>query len=302
MMNHLLESSQLSSDDILHLLKRATYFKQHPQSRPQYPHITLANLFYEPSTRTRVSFEMAAHNLGIRVINFDSERSSETKGEMIEDTLHTLFAMGITLCVIRHKQSGLPKAMAGALPYGLHVINAGDGTNEHPSQGLLDLFTIAARKPDLAQLKIAIVGDLLHSRVANTLQSLCAVMNVGELVLVAPEMWHPRALVYGRLTTSLSDGLQDADVVMALRIQQERLATHEGLDLKQYHQAYAITKARLAYAKPDVMVMHPGPINRGVEIDSDVADGSCSVILEQVENGVFMRMAILENLILKAPL
>ena len=194
MMNHLLESSQLSSDDILHLLKRATYFKQHPQSRPQYPHITLANLFYEPSTRTRVSFEMAAHNLGIRVINFDSERSSETKGEMIEDTLHTLFAMGITLCVIRHKQSGLPKAMAGALPYGLHVINAGDGTNEHPSQGLLDLFTIAARKPDLAQLKIAIVGDLLHSRVANTLQSLCAVMNVSCARDVAParvSLWSP---------------------------------------------------------------------------------------------------------------
>lgn len=297
MMKHFLESSQLSSEDIHHLLKRATYFKQHPQSYPQYPHITLANLFYEPSTRTRVSFEMAAKNLGIRVVNLDSERSSESKGEMIEDTVHTLFAMGVTLFVIRHKQSGLPKAMAGALPYGLQVINAGDGTNEHPSQGLLDLLTITVHKPNLSQLKIVIVGDLLHSRVANTLQSLCALMNVGELVLVAPEIWHPRALVYGRLTTSLPEAIEDADVVITLRIQQERLATQEGLDLKQYHQAYAITKARLAYAKPDVMVMHPGPINRGVEIDSDVADGPRSFILEQVQNGVFMRMAILESLI-----
>ena len=296
MMKHFLDISYLSYEEIQHLLDRAIYFKL-SKNYPQFLKKTLVNLFYEPSTRTRVSFEMAANHLGIRVVNMDLARSSESKGELIEDTIHTLFAMGITLFVIRHSQNGLPQAMAGIFQDGIHVINAGDGTHAHPSQSLLDLMTIITHKPNVDRLKIAIVGDVLHSRVANSMQWLCALMGVKELVLVAPEVWHPRILQFGRVTTSLQEGLSDADVVIALRVQQERLATEETLDLAHYHQQYAITTNALAQAKSDVMVMHPGPINRGVEIDSDVADGPRSFILEQVTNGVFMRMAILEALL-----
>lgn len=296
MMKHFLDISYLSYEEIQHLLDRAIYFKL-SKNYPQFLKKTLVNLFYEPSTRTRVSFEMAANHLGIRVVNMDLARSSESKGELIEDTIHTLFAMGITLFVIRHSQNGLPQAMAGIFQDGIHVINAGDGTHAHPSQSLLDLMTIITHKPNVDRLKIAIVGDVLHSRVANSMQWLCALMGVKELVLVAPEVWHPRILQFGRVTTSLQEGLSDADVVIALRVQQERLATEEKLDLAHYHQQYAITTNALAQAKSDVMVMHPGPINRGVEIDSDVADGPRSFILEQVTNGVFMRMAILEALL-----
>lgn len=295
-MKHLLEISQLSYEDSIRLLSRAIFFKTH-QTFPILSGLTLANLFYEPSTRTRVSFEMAANNLGIRVVNIDFEQSSGTKGEMIEDTIQTLHAMGIQLFAIRHSQNGLPKAIASAFMSGIHLINAGDGTHEHPSQALLDMMTIIQYKQNLEKLKIAIVGDVLHSRVANSLKHMCALMGVGELVFVAPEIWHPSAKpFYGTVTSSLQEGLHNADVVITLRVQKERLQKTETLDLAAYHGDYAITKTSLAWAKPDVMVMHPGPLNRGVEIDSDVADGPHSYILEQVQNGVFMRMAILEAL------
>lgn len=295
-MKHFLEIGQLSCNDVNRLITRAIKFKTQ-QEFPQLKHLGLANLFYEPSTRTRISFEMAAKNLGIRVVNMDFAQSSETKGEMIEDTIHTLHAMGIQLFVIRHSQNGLPQAMVGTFRNGIHIVNAGDGTHEHPSQALLDLMTILQQKPRLDKLKIAIVGDVLHSRVANSLQGLCALMGVGELVMVAPEIWYPQTVpLYGLVTSSLQEGLQDADVVIALRIQKERLNTNEKLDLNTYHTRYAITKTSLEWAKPDVMVMHPGPMNRGIEIDSDVADSKRSFILEQVKNGIFMRMAILEAL------
>ena len=295
-MKHFLAINQLSHAEILHLLDRAVYFKSQ-YHYPQLLGLTLANLFYEPSTRTRISFEMAAKNLGVRVVNVDLARSSETKGEMIEDTIHNLFAMGISHFVLRHSQNGLPHTIASVCAPGVHVLNAGDGTHEHPSQAMLDMFTIRQQKPDLGRLKIAIVGDVLHSRVAHSLQALCEIMGVGELVLVAPEIWHPKVIpAYANLTASLQEGLCDADVVIALRVQQERLQRGESLDLKTYHAAYAITQTSLAWAKPDVMVMHPGPMNRGIEIDSHVADGPHSFILEQVKNGVLMRMAILEAL------
>jgi aspartate carbamoyltransferase catalytic subunit len=295
-MKHLLEISQLSSDDCLKLLNRAVYFKSQHQY-PQLSGLSLANLFYEPSTRTRVSFEMAAKNLGIRVVNMDFSQSSETKGETINDTIQTLHAMGIQLFVMRHGQNGLPQAMADACSSDMHIINAGDGTHAHPSQALLDMMTIMHHKPQFASLKIAIVGDILHSRVANSLQSLCALMQVRELALVAPDIWHSTAKhPYGTITSSLREGLQDADVVIALRVQKERLQSSETLDLVTYHSEYAITQTSLAWAKPDVLVLHPGPMNRGIEIDSDVAEGPHSCILEQVKNGVFMRMAILEAL------
>ena len=178
-----------------------------------------------------------------------------------------------------------------------HVINAGDGQHAHPSQAMLDLMTITEKKPNLSDLKITIVGDIAHSRVANSLQCLFKLMGVGEVCLVAPSCWQPAVIHYGWVTDSLVEGLQQADVVIGLRVQKERLAEGEALDLPHYRAHYALTQDALRFAKTDVMVMHPGPINRGVEIDHEVADGPHSAILTQVHNGVYMRMAILESLI-----
>lgn len=295
-MKHLLRIGQLSYEDCLCLLNRAVYFKSQHQY-PQLSGLSLANLFYEPSTRTRISFEMAAKNLGIRVVNMDFAQSSATKGETIADTMQTMHAMGIQLFVMRHEKNGLPQAMADAFLTDIHIINAGDGTHEHPSQALLDMMTIMQYKPQLEHLKIVIVGDILHSRVTNSLQGLCALMGVKELVFVAPEIWHSTVRPsFGTITSSLREGLQNADVVIGLRVQKERLQVGETLDLAAYHRDYAITQMSLAWAKPDVIVLHPGPLNRGIEMNSDVADGPHSRILEQVKNGVFMRMAILDAL------
>ena len=296
-MKHLLDIEQLSSREITTLIERALYFK-HNSVYPCYPHHTLAILFYENSTRTRVSFELAANKLGIQVINLDLQRSSESKGETIEDTINTLAAMGVDLFVMRHVTNRLPTLLAEACTDGIHLINAGDGQHAHPTQALLDIMTIIEQKPNLNALKIAIVGDLRHSRVANSLQCIAKKLGIGELTLVAPTAWQPSTVHYGRVTTSLHDGIANADVVICLRVQQERLNKNEQLNLTQYHDEYAITSKSIKWAKPDVMVMHPGPINRGVELDSDVADGPLSFVLQQVSNGVFMRMAVLEALII----
>ncbi|MDX1837523.1 aspartate carbamoyltransferase catalytic subunit [Legionella taurinensis] len=298
-MNHFLDINQLSTADVEALLQRAFQFKKHGQY-PDYSSHALANLFYENSTRTRISFELAAKRLGVTVVNLDLESSSVSKGESIEDTIKTLAAMDINLFVIRHTQEGLPETLAQQLQDSpVHIINAGDGKHAHPTQAMLDWMTIAEKKKDLKQLKIAVVGNLRHSRVANSLQALCKLMGVGELMLVAPEIWQPEEVHYGRLTESLREGISEADVVMCLRVQRERLGKKEHMDLSTYHHFFTLTQERLALAKPDAIVMHPGPINRGVEIESDVADGPQSVILEQVHNGVFMRMAIIESLIQK---
>ena len=295
-MNHFLDIEQLSRQDISALIQRALDFKNRC-AYPNYQHYTVANLFYEPSTRTRVSFELASNHLSMPVINLDLQFSSESKGEIIEDTVQNLAAMDISLFVIRHKQEGLPKTIALNYPNKVHIINAGDGTNAHPSQAMLDLMTIRERKSDLRQLKIAIVGNIRHSRVANSWQSLCALLNVGELTLVAPGIWQPETIQYGRTTDSLEDGIGNADVVICLRVQHERLLANEQIAIANYRRDYAITRETIKYAKKDAIILHPGPINRGVEIDSDVADGTQSLILQQVSNGVFMRMAILDALI-----
>lgn len=300
-MSHFLEISQLSCQQVEALLQRAIYFKNSGDF-PAYPQHILTNLFFENSTRTRVSFELAATRLGMQVVNFDVGNSSGSKGEVIEDTLRTLAAMGIDLFAIRHQQDGLPQQLADQLGDQVHIINAGDGKHAHPSQAMLDLMTILEKKPNLRQLKIAIVGNLRHSRVANSMQALCALMQVGELCLVAPEIWQPETVHFGFLSDHLQTGLQDADVVICLRVQRERLAENEFLDLRAYHNHFTLTQERLQWAKPDAMVMHPGPVNRGVEMDSDVADGPQSVILEQVSNGVWMRMAILESLVAQSGL
>ncbi len=297
-MKHFLEISQISYDVAMKIIHRAIDFKK-MSAYPQYKGNNLVNLFYENSTRTRVSFELAAKHLGINVINLDKDCSSEKKGEMIEDTIHTLMAMGVNLFVIRHVKNGFSQAIAGLLKGDAHIINAGDGTNAHPSQALLDFMTIFEQHSDFKNLKVAIVGDILHSRVANSLQSLCALMEVKELALIAPEAWQPESLQYGYVTSSLKEGLEDADVVIALRVQRERLSEDVKLDLVDYHNSFALTSKSIKYAKPNAMIMHPGPINRGVEIDSDVADGANSFILKQVENGVYIRMAILESVLYK---
>ena len=295
-MDHLLEISELTQYEIIGLIQRALYFKQE-KDYPRYPQHTVANLFYENSTRTRVSFEIAANNLSMPVINLDLQSSSESKGEVIEDTFLTLGAMGISLFVIRHAQEHIQQWLASKCSADMHIINAGDGKHAHPSQALLDMMTIIENKPHLEQLKIAIVGNIKHSRVANSLQSICSLLGVGELTLIAPPIWQPDSVQYGRIADNLENGIKDADVVICLRVQHERLLVDEELELTNYHQDYGLTQKTLAYAKADAMVMHPGPMNRGVEIDSDVADGEQSFILQQVENGVFMRMAILEALI-----
>ncbi|WP_133138502.1 aspartate carbamoyltransferase catalytic subunit [Legionella genomosp. 1] len=293
-MNHFLNIDQLNSAEIHRLLKRAKAFKENKIPYPAYSEQRLANLFYENSTRTRVSFEVAAANLSMQVINLDLDRSSENKGEVIEDTIRNLAAMGINFFTIRHSQNFLPQELSQILDKGVHLINAGDGTNEHPTQAMLDLMTILEHKPDLQSLKIALIGNLRHSRVANSLQKLFALVGVKELHLIAPELWQPQTLHFGQATESLREGLSNADVVICLRVQRERLLDNENLDLSTFRRYFALTPEHVKWAKPDAIVMHPGPVNRGVEIDSDIVDGPQSVILQQVRNGVFMRMAVLD--------
>ncbi len=295
-MKHFLEISQLSLDTVRQLLTRAEQLRQ-TTLYPKFSGCSLVNLFYEPSTRTRVSFELAAIKLAIAVVNLDSARSSETKGEQLEDTVKTLGAMGVNLLVVRHSEDGLPARVAAAAPDGLHVINAGDGQHAHPTQALLDWMTILQHKPHTARLKIAMVGDLRHSRVANSLQALACLWQTHDVVLVAPPKWLPMQPLYGQTTSSLREGLQGADVVVALRVQRERLTEHEVFDVAAYRADYAVTAASMALAKPDAIVLHPGPVNRGIELDHDVADGPQAVIWQQVSNGVMMRMAIIEHLL-----
>ena len=295
-MKHFLEISQLSKEEINSLLNRALYFKKSKEF-PHYPMHTVATLFYENSTRTRLSFELAAKKLGMTTLNFDVQHSSEAKGEEIEDTLQTLAAMGIDLFVLRHRQDGLPAELAANLKDSTHIINAGDGQHAHPSQAMLDLLTIKEKKPQFNELKIAIIGNIRHSRVANSLRRLFAEIQVKDLMLIAPEIWQPEELFFGRKTNSLREGLAEADVVICLRVQHERLMENEQFDLTLFRNNYALTKETIRFAKHDALIMHPGPINRGVEIDSEVADGPQSCILQQVNNGVYMRMAILESLV-----
>lgn len=295
-MKHFLEISQLNRTEVESLLERALVFKTE-RNYPRYAQHTVANLFYENSTRTRVSFELAAQNLAMSVVNLDLASSSENKGEIIEDTLQTLVAMGIDSFVIRHQQEGIQQQLAQVIGDRAHIINAGDGTHAHPSQALLDMLTIIEQRPKLAELKIAVLGNIKHSRVANSFAALCKLLGVGELVFIAPKLWQPTKLIYGRVSDNIQEGLKEADVLMCLRVQRERLLETDHLDLQSYRKDFALTKETLSYAKSDALLMHPGPVNRDVEIDSVLVDSSQSCILQQVANGVFARMAILEALV-----
>lgn len=253
---------------------------------------TVINLFFESSTRTRTSFEIAGKRLSADVVNFSAESSSLIKSESILDTARTLDAMAPDAVIVRHKVAGVPKRIADVLE--APVINAGDGAHEHPTQALLDLFTVMQEKGRIDGLTVTIVGDILHSRVARS--NIFGFTKLGADVRVVgpPTLLPPGIEALGvKAFTSLPDAIEGADVVMALRIQNERLQGAYVPSVREYSHTWGLDRAKLRYAKEDVIVMHPGPINRGVEIAHDLADRRPSVILEQVRNGVAVRMAVL---------
>lgn len=259
----------------------------------------LVNLFYEPSTRTRVSFEVAALRLGMRVVNVAAADSSVKKGETLLDTFRTLQAMGPDVVVVRHPEDGALEALARAATPGTHLVNAGDGARAHPTQALLDLATLRRHRQDLAAVTAVVAGDLRHSRVTRSGVALMKRLGVGEIRLCAPPGLGAGPGVSEGTTTydSLDAAVKGADVVMMLRIQHERQDGETSPDAEHYHRRWGLTRERLARAADGCLVMHPGPMNRGVEIDSAVADGPQSVILEQVSNGVLTRMAVLHALL-----
>jgi aspartate carbamoyltransferase catalytic subunit len=253
------------------------------------------NLFFENSTRTRTTFEIAAKRLSADVLNLDIARSSASKGESLLDTIANLSAMHADMFVVRHSESGAPYLIAQHCAPHVHVINAGDGRHAHPTQGLLDMYTIRHFKKDFTQLTVAVVGDIVHSRVARSDIHALTTLGVPEVRVVGPKTLVPGDLreMGVRVCHDMAEGVRDADVIIMLRLQNERM--HGALlpSSAEFFKSYGLTPEKLAMAKPDAIVMHPGPINRGVEIDSTVADGAQSVILPQVTFGIAVRMAVM---------
>ena len=293
---HILSIEQLSPADIFHIFDTAISFKEisnRPVKKvPTLKGKTIINFFFEPSTRTRLSFEIAAKRMSADTFNISASTSSAQKGETLIDTALNLEAMNPDIIIIRHGSSGAPALLTRHVNAG--IINAGDGTHEHPSQALLDMMTVREHKGKIEGLKVAIVGDIAHSRVAHS--DILGFTKMGADVRVAgPATFMPPHLntLGATVCSSVEEAITDADVVMALRIQKERQDDPLIPSLREYAQFYGINKSVLRHAKPDALIMHPGPINRGVEMNPDVADGSGSVILEQVTNGVAIRMALL---------
>jgi aspartate carbamoyltransferase catalytic subunit len=253
------------------------------------------NLFFENSTRTRTTFEIAAKRLSADVINLDIQTSSTAKGETLLDTIDNLVAMQADIFVVRHKTTGAAVEVAQHLPPHVHVINAGDGTNQHPTQGLLDMYTMRHYKHDFTKIKVAIIGDIVHSRVAKSNIAALKTLGCPEIRAIGPESLLPKDLnVMGvKIYNNIEEGLKDVDVVMTLRIQKERMESHQIPQGDEFFKQWGLTKERLQLAKPDAIVMHPGPMNREVEIASDVADGRQAVILKQVTFGIAVRMAVM---------
>ena len=253
------------------------------------------NLFFENSTRTRTTFEIAAKRLSADVINLDIARSSAAKGESLLDTIANLSAMHADMFVVRHSESGAPYLIAQHCAPHVHVVNAGDGRHQHPTQGLLDMYTIRHFKKDFTQLTVAIVGDIVHSRVARSDIHALTTLGVPEIRAVGPKTLVPGdlAAMGVRVCHDMKEGIAGADVIIMLRLQNERMSGAMLPSAAEFFKNYGLTQEKLALAKPDAIVMHPGPINRGVEIDSDVADGTQSVILPQVTFGIAVRMAVM---------
>jgi len=293
---HLLGIADLAPEEIGLVLDTAEAMKE-IAARPikKVPTLrgrTVVNLFFEPSTRTRTSFEVAEKRLSADTLSIAIAQSSVTKGETLLDTVRNLEAMAPDMIVMRHASSGAPHLLARLCRS--VIINAGDGMHEHPTQALLDAFTIREHKKRLDGLKVAIVGDLLHSRVLRSNVHLLNRMGADVWTCAPPTLMPADLAHFGvRPTTSIDEAVEGADVVMMLRIQHERMHGHYIPSTREYFTLFGLTAERVKRAKPDVIIMHPGPMNRGVEIDSDVADGPYSVILEQVANGVAVRMAVL---------
>ena len=294
---HLLGIKDLLPTDIRLILDTAQQFKdvlQRPVKKvPSLRDVTIVNLFYENSTRTRISFELAEKRLGADTINFATSSSSVSKGETLLDTVNNILAMKVDMVVMRHSASGAPHFLAKHIP--VAIVNAGDGINEHPTQALLDAFSIESAVGNLQGKKIALIGDIMHSRVA--LSNIYLLKKMGAEVMVAgPPTLIPKYIVeaFGiKVTYKVKEALEWCDVANILRIQLERQNQPLFSSLREYNLAFGITRKLLDGLSKQIVIMHPGPINRGVEIDSDVADGNESIILQQVENGVAVRMAVL---------
>ena len=255
--------------------------------------MSVANLFFEPSTRTRNTFEIAAKRTSAKTINVDLANSATKKNETLMDTMHTLKAMQIDMFVIRHKQNGLPHHVAENIE-GVSILNAGDGINAHPTQALLDMLTIRQHKKTFDNLSVAIVGDIRHSRVARSGIQAMKTLGTTDIRLIAPETLHYKEETPGlERFDNLKKGIEGADVVISLRMQKERMIAADILDEQTYFENFGLTPEVLNCAKPDVILMHPGPVNRGIELESSVADGPHSVILQQVTNGIAVRMAVM---------
>jgi aspartate carbamoyltransferase catalytic subunit len=299
---HLLSIEGLPRDVVSHILDTAgTFLSVNDREVKKVPLLrgkSVFNLFFENSTRTRTTFEIAAKRLSADVINLDIAKSSASKGESLLDTIANLSAMHADMFVVRHSESGAPYLIAQHCAPHVHVVNAGDGRHAHPTQGLLDMYTIRHFKQDFTQLSVAIVGDIVHSRVARSDIHALTTLGVPDIRAVGPKTLVPGDLqgMGVRVCHDMNEGIRGADVVIMLRLQSERMSGGMLPSAGEFYKHYGLSQDKLRLAKPDAIVMHPGPINRGVEIDSAVADGSQSVILPQVTFGIAVRMAVMSIL------
>jgi aspartate carbamoyltransferase catalytic subunit len=294
---HLLDIESLTADEIVTVLDTARAFKAVGERAikkvPALRGKTVVNLFIEPSTRTRISFELAAQRLTADIVNFSAESSSFRKGETLKDTARNLESLNVDFIVIRHSASGAPHFLSRVV-VNAGIINAGDGAHEHPTQALLDAFTIRERKGKIAELNVTILGDILYSRVARS--NIWALTKLGaKVTLCGPSTLVPKMFeqMGCRVTYNVDEAIREADIIHLLRIQHERQRKTMFPGIGEYTNLFGLNKARLAKTKPDALIMHPGPVNRGVEIDSEIADCKRSLILEQVTNGLAVRMAVL---------
>jgi aspartate carbamoyltransferase catalytic subunit len=302
-LRHLLSLKAIDATLLTELLDDAEDYLTDPGALPARSQSlagrTIGNLFFEPSTRTRASFDLAGRRLGADVLNLDVNTSSRKKGESILDTIYTLEAMQVDVMVVRDASDGVPAYIARNVKDHVSVLNAGESDVSHPTQGLLDLLTIRQHNPDFKNMTVAIVGDIQHSRVAMSASEDLQTMGIGELRLISPPALAPDADRFpgARVIDNIADGLKDADVVMALRIQRERIGNLDGIPgIDEYFANYGVSQENMKFAKPDAIVMHPGPMNRGIEIEGTLADGPRSVVTKQVTNGVAVRMAVLDRI------
>jgi len=304
-LTHLLTLEGMPKEQILYILDTAKQFVSVTSPNREVKKVPLLrgksvfNLFFENSTRTRTTFEIAANRLSADIINLDIPTSSTSKGESLMDTIDNLIAMQADIFVVRHNISKAPIEIANHVPDHVHVINAGDGSHQHPTQGLLDAYTMRHFKQNFSKLKVAIIGDILHSRVAKSNIHALTTLGCHDIRAIGPESLLPSDLAKDlsalgvKIFHKVEDGIKDADVVMTLRIQKERMDQGQVPEGAAFFSQFGLNAERLALAKPDAIVMHPGPMNRGVEIDSAIADGKQSVILNQVTFGIAVRMAVM---------